>query len=76
MPAFDYIAVDAQGKKQKGVLEGDSSRQIRQQLREKGWIPSSVEAASSDQKSAAEKQPFWQTKKGLTAYELALVTRQ
>ena len=59
MPAFDYIAVDAQGKKQKGVLEGDSSRQIRQQLREKGWIPSSVEAASSDQKSAAEKQPFF-----------------
>jgi len=76
MPAFDYIAVDAQGKKQKGVLEGDSSRQIRQQIREKGWIPSSVEAASSDQKSADEKQSFWQTKKGLTAYELALVTRQ
>ena len=75
MPAFDYIAVDAQGKKQKGVLEGDSSRQIRQQLRDKGWYPTSVEAASTEQ-SSTEKTPFWQTSKGLTAYELALVTRQ
>jgi general secretion pathway protein F len=75
MPAFDYIAVDAQGKKQKGVLEGDSARQIRQQLRDKGWFPTSVEAASNEQ-SSTEKTPFWQSSKGLTAYELALVTRQ
>lgn len=75
MPAFDFIAVDAQGKKQKGVLEGDSSRQIRQQLRDKGWFPTSVEPASSEQ-SSTEKSSFWQQGKGLTAYELALVTRQ
>ena len=75
MPAFDYIALDAQGKKQKGVLEGDSARQIRQQLRDKGWFPTSVEAASSEQANN-EKTPFWQSSKGLTAYELALVTRQ
>ncbi len=70
MPAFDYIALDAQGKKQKGVLEGDSARQIRQQLRDKGWFPTSVEAASSEQTSN-EKSSFWQSSKGLTAYELA-----
>ena len=44
MPAYQFIAMDAAGKQQKGVLEGDSARQIRQQLRDKEWIPVSVDA--------------------------------
>jgi len=35
MGAFVYQAVDAKGKQQKGVMEGDSARQIRHRLREK-----------------------------------------
>jgi len=42
MGAFVYQAVDAKGKQQKGVMEGDSARQIRHRLREKGWMPLSV----------------------------------
>lgn len=38
MPAYQFTAMDAAGKQQKGVLEGDSARQIRQQLRDKEWI--------------------------------------
>ncbi len=37
MPAYQFTAIDASGKQQKGVLEGDSARQIRQQLRDKAW---------------------------------------
>jgi len=43
MPAYQFIALDASGKQQKGVLEGDSARQIRQQLRDKALIPVSVD---------------------------------
>lgn len=75
MPAFDYVAVDAQGKKQKGVLDGDSARQIRQQLRDKGLLPVSVDPAAGEQ-TREEKTGLMQSRKGLGAYELALVTRQ
>lgn len=42
MPAFEYAALDANGREQKGVLEGDSPRSVRQQLREQGWFPLEV----------------------------------
>ena len=42
MPAFEYTALDAKGKEQKGVLEGDTPRQIRQQLRERKLTPLTV----------------------------------
>ena len=44
MPAYQFTAIDAAGKQHKGVLEGDSARQIRQQLRDKAWTPIAVDA--------------------------------
>ena len=38
MAAFEFKALDKKGKQQKGVLEADSERQVRQQLREKGLM--------------------------------------
>ena len=72
MPAYQFTALDATGKQQKGVLEGDSARQIRQQLRDKALIPVQVEPVEQKQKHA---QGGW-LQKGLTAYDLALMTRQ
>ena len=69
MPAYQFTAIDASGKQQKGVLEGDSARQIRQQLRDKAWIPVAVEQKDKNKTSA------WFQKK-FSAYDLALMTRQ
>ncbi|MAD44019.1 MAG: type II secretion system protein GspF [Oceanospirillaceae bacterium] len=75
MGAFVYQAVDQKGKQQKGVLEADSARQVRQQLREKGWMPLSVEQTSQKEKSAGGLSLFNRSPK-LSVQELALITRQ
>lgn len=73
MAAFDYKALDNRGKAVKGVQEADSARQVRQQLREKGWTPLEVEQASERQTKSAGRV----TRRGrLSAVELAMVTRQ
>ena len=52
MPAFEYRSLDHRGKINKGTLEADSARQVRQQLRDKGWVPLEVnEASDTDRKS-------------------------
>lgn len=53
MPAFDYVALDASGKRQRGILEADSDRIARQQLREKLLIP--VEVSESRKKQSGDK---------------------
>jgi general secretion pathway protein F len=72
MPAYQFIAIDGEGKQQKGVLEGDSARQIRQQLRDKDLVPVNVEPV--EQKNKHEGSKWFQKK--LSAYDLALFTRQ
>lgn len=42
MQAYNYTAYDRSGKSQKGVIEGDSERMVRQLLREKGLMPVKV----------------------------------
>ena len=73
MPAYQFIAVDTAGKQHKGVLEGDSARQIRQQLRDKTWMPIAVEPVEDGKTSETGKRWF---EAGLSAYDLALMTRQ
>ncbi len=72
MGAFDYSALDASGRVKKGVLEGDTARQIRQQLRERGMVPLSVEALSRADAVTGRSR---RSTRGLSAAELALVTR-
>lgn len=72
MAAFEYTALDDRGREKNGVLEGDAARQIRQQLREQGLTPLSVEAVQ--QREARSKRAFFQ--RGISSAELALITRQ
>lgn len=73
MAAYSYIAIDERGKKKKGILEADSARQIRQQLRDKGWF---VESVDVSQKQNNQKRSSGFFSPGLAVADLALVTRQ
>ncbi|MDH4021937.1 MAG: type II secretion system inner membrane protein GspF [Gammaproteobacteria bacterium] len=73
MGAFEYTAVDASGKESRGVLEGDTARQVRQLLRERQLLPLTVaEVAESE----ATRQKSFTLRPTLSASDLALVTRQ
>ena len=72
MPAFEYLALDAAGKRQRGLLEGDTARQVRQALRESGLSPLSVEAVTEGAGAPARGR----RRTRLPADELALFTRQ
>lgn len=73
MPAYEYVVLDTAGKQKKGVLEGDSPRQVRQQLKDKGLVPLSVDVTSQKQKESS-KSLFKST--AISAGDLALITRQ
>lgn len=74
MAAFEYVALNDQGRQKKGVLEGDSARQIRQQLREKNWLPLAVE--ETKQKSRQRVSLSFLAGPSIKAADLALLTRQ
>ncbi len=73
MAAFDYTALDTSGKQKKGVLEGDSPRQVRQQLKEKGFVPLTVEPTVQKTQTKGTKTS---NKGTISASDLALLTRQ
>ena len=43
MPAYSFEALDAQGQTRRGVLEADTARTARSQLRAQDWVPLKVE---------------------------------
>ncbi len=80
MAAFEYVALDADGKEKKGVAEADTARHVRQILRDKGLMPLQIDAArdkkesrDSKNKPGALSQLF---ARSISATELALITRQ
>ncbi|PKF70662.1 type II secretion system protein GspF [Pseudomonas fluvialis] len=74
MAAYAYLALDAQGRQHKGLLEADSPRQARALLRERQLSPLQVSAA----RAREDEQPRHglRLSRGLSAAELALLTRQ
>ena len=72
MSAFEFTALDAAGSTRKGVLEGDSPRQIRQQIRERGLTPLNVEEVRERESRRGKKSGG----RGISATDLALFTRQ
>ncbi len=74
MAAFEYKALDAQGREQKGVLEADTARQVRQMLRDKGLSPLTV--TEVQQKEARRSKGGGLLKRGINPAELAMITRQ
>ena len=72
MAAYEYKALDGKGKNKKGIVEADSVKQVRHQLREKGLIPLDVKVTAQKEKN--QKGGMFQAK--ISASDLALITRQ
>lgn len=70
MSAFEYSALDKTGRTRSGVLEGDTARQVRQQLREQGLTPLSIEEVV---RPATQRR---HRRVSVNATDLALLTRQ
>jgi general secretion pathway protein F len=69
MTAFRYRAVDANGRELDGILEADTQRQIRSQLRERGLFPVDVAPVSERGNTRVRRQR-------LSNADLTLLTRQ
>ena len=74
MAAFEYTALDTGGREHRGVLEGDTARQVRQLLREQALLPVSV--AEVAQREAKRSRARFTLRRGISASDLALLTRQ
>lgn len=74
MGAFEYVAIDATGRERKGILEGDTARQVRQILREQRLLPVSV--SEIEHKEGRRQRRRFTLRRGMSAADLALATRQ
>ena len=72
MAAFEFVALDARGRRKRGVREGDSRRQVRQVLREEGLTPLSVDQTVERTRGGLQ----FSFGRGMSLLELALFTRQ
>jgi general secretion pathway protein F len=76
MGAFEYVAVDGAGRERKGVIEGDTPRHVRQLLRDQGLLPVAVDEVVEQKESGRSTSLSLRFQRGLSAADLALVTRQ
>ena len=73
MGAFEFVALDKTGKESKGLLEGDTAKHVRQILRDRELLPVKVTEVAQKEK---RRQTSFSLRRGLSAGELALLTRQ
>ncbi|MBY0455598.1 MAG: type II secretion system inner membrane protein GspF [Burkholderiaceae bacterium] len=78
MPAFSFEALDAQGQTRKGVLEADTAKAARGQLRAQALVPLAVELLGAGQPLASSPSwgQRWFTRPAFSATGLAVWTRQ
>ena len=73
MAAFSYKALDEKGKVLSGIIDGDSERQVRNQLRSRNLKPIEVQEAGAEQEHSLVRQLF---SPRISQSDLALFTRQ
>lgn len=74
MGAYNYTALDASGKNRKGVVQADSEKNARQQLRQQNLTPLTLTYV--DEQSQARSSFFSFRRTRISVGELALLTRQ
>lgn len=75
MPAFRYEAIDSHGSSSTGVLNADSARAARSDLRAQGLVPVLVESINNNADGGARQRRSFFSER-LSSVELALFTRQ
>ena len=73
MAAYEYTALDAAGRETRGVLDGDSARQVRQLLRDQSLLPVTVTEVSDTAPRRSFQLSFGNR---IGMGDLALLTRQ
>jgi general secretion pathway protein F len=76
MTAYRYRALNSEGKLVRGVLEGDSERHIRTQLRGQSLRPVEVGVANKQPAGGKSTSRFSFLQSRISAGDLALLTRQ
>lgn len=77
MAAFRYEAIDSGGRGSRGVIEADTVRQARANLRESGLTVISVEVVSQDNLQAGAGASWRERfRSGISAAQLSIITRQ
>ncbi len=73
MAAFEYLAFDDQGQRKKGLIEADTARHARQQLRGMGLTPAELKELGGEQEQGNGLQRH---RDRIPVSALALITRQ
>jgi general secretion pathway protein F len=76
LSAFEYTAVDTSGRERKGVLEGDTARQVRQLLRDQALLPLTVNEVTQTEHKKKQGTARFTLGSGVSASDLSLLTRQ
>jgi general secretion pathway protein F len=76
MGAFAYTALDSAGRPHKGVLEGDTARQVRTLLREKSLLPVTVAEVAAQESRTQRGAGSFSLLRRVSTSELSLLTRQ
>ena len=74
MGAFEYTALDAQGRERKGLIEGDTPKHVRQLLRDKQLLPMDIQETAAQELKQSRRRRF--LRRGLSSLDLAMLTRQ
>lgn len=76
MAAFEFTALNARGGQERGLIEGDTARQARSQLRDRGLMP--LDIREVQEKSGRTRSLFGSAGRGsgISTTELTLFTRQ
>ncbi|HVT36768.1 MAG TPA: type II secretion system inner membrane protein GspF, partial [Nevskiaceae bacterium] len=74
--AFEYAALDASGKQQKGLIEGDTPRHARQLLRDRGLAPLAITEVAEAKAAKGTVGRMFGGGSGISTTELSLFTRQ
>ena len=73
MGAYEYTALDAGGRERRGVIEGDTPKHVRSLLRERDLLPVDINEVARQE---ARRQRTFSLARGVSAGDLALLTRQ